>query len=94
MALAQEAPRYTLVVGGQTYTLPYESVEGIDYLPLATLAEIFRAPLQRDPVSGDLALTLGRTRVGLSLRQPIASIENKVVPLDAAPRQREGVVWV
>ena len=93
-ASAQEPARYTLLVGGQTYTLPFETVEGVDFLPLATLAEIFRAPLQRDPVSGDLALALGRSRVGLSLRQPIASLDNKVIPLDAAPLQKGGAVWV
>jgi N-acetylmuramoyl-L-alanine amidase len=91
---AQEQGRYTLIFGGQIYTIPYESAGGIDYLPLPTLAEIFRAPMQRDPMSGDPALSVGRVRVGVSLRQPIASIDNRVVPLDGTARQKEGVVWV
>jgi N-acetylmuramoyl-L-alanine amidase len=93
-AAAQEAGRYTLIFGGQTYTIPYESAGGIDYLPLSTLGEVFRTPLQRDPMSGDPVLTAGRARVGVSLRQPIASIDNRVVPLDGAARQKEGAVWV
>ena len=92
--LAQEPQRYTLVMGGQTHTLPAIKVEGVDFVPLPALAEILRAPLQRDPVSGDPALTIGRSRLGVSLRQPIASLDNKVIPLDAAARQRDGEVWV
>lgn len=93
-AHAQEEGRYTLIYAGQTYTLPYFSAEGADFVPLTTLAEIFRAGLQRDPVSGEPALAVGRVRVGVSLRQPIASLDNRVIPLDAAARERQGQVWV
>lgn len=91
---AQEEPRYTLIVGGQIYTLPFQTVSGNDFLPLSTISEIFRFSVQRDPVSEDLAMNIGRSRVGLSLRQPFASLDNRLMPLDAAPLQTEGEVWV
>jgi len=68
-ALAQEPGRYTLVIGGQTHTLPSFSAEGVDFVSLPTLA-------------------IGRSRLGVSLRQPIASLDNKVIPLDAATQAR------
>ncbi|MEE9218946.1 MAG: N-acetylmuramoyl-L-alanine amidase [Acidobacteriota bacterium] len=94
LAQEQEAPRYTLVVQGQTYTLPYQSAMGVQFVPLSALAEILRTTLQRDPVSGDVAMNIGRSRVGVSMRQPFASLDNRLVPLDAAPLQTEGEVWV
>ncbi len=93
-SLAQEEPRYTVIVGGQIYTLPFQTVGGNDFLPLSSISEIFRFSVQRDPVSEDLAMNIGRSRVGLSLRQPFASLDNRLVPLDAAPLQTEGEVWV
>jgi N-acetylmuramoyl-L-alanine amidase len=81
-------------MGGQVSSIPFETVEEVDFLPLGTLAEIFHASLQRDAVSGDPVLSLGRARLSVSLRQPFASIDNKVVPLDAAARQKDGEVWV
>jgi N-acetylmuramoyl-L-alanine amidase len=93
-AVGQDEPRYTVIVSGQMYTLPFQTVQGNDFLPLSTLAEIFRFSVQRDPVSEDLAMNIGRSRVGLSLRQPFASIDNRLVPLDAAPLQAEDGIWV
>jgi len=92
LSQAQAPNTYTIVTRDGRRTVPSRTSGNVDFLPLDQLAPIFGLTINEDRAAGGLTITTKGQRITVSLGQPLASINGRMVSL-SGPVTRQGAGW-